>query len=137
MDRIKIPVKTGWLPYLVISLIFALLIFLGVDKSSWIPIAIVFFTLIFVAISFFSIRYEMDDKFLYIYSFFYLYKKVEIRRIYKIEKTWNLISSPAPSLTGRVEIYWPAYNSVVVSPKNFEDFKTELLKRNPDIEVKE
>ena len=79
----------------------------------------------------------MDDKFLYIYLFFYLYKKIEIRRIYKIEKTWNLISSPAPSLTGRVEIYWPAYNSVVVSPKNFEDFKTELLKRNPDIEVKE
>lgn len=137
MKRLKIPVKTGWMPYLVISLIFALLIFLGVDKSPWIPIAIGFFTLIFVAISFFSIRYEMDDKFLYIYSFFYLYKKVEIRRIYKIEKTWNLISSPAPSLTGRVEIYWPAYNSVVVSPKNFEDFKTELLKRNPDIEVKE
>jgi hypothetical protein len=136
MEKIKIPVKIDVFSYLIFVVLFAVSFLDYQNANDWISLLIGGCTLLFVGITVFSIRYEMDNDFLYVYSFFYLYKKVEIRRIYKIEKTWNLISSPAPSISGRVEIYWPGYNSVVISPKNFDFFKTELLKRNPEIEIK-
>ncbi|WP_241154713.1 PH domain-containing protein [Amniculibacterium aquaticum] len=137
MDRIKIPVKTGWFPYAITLVLTSVVAYDAIISQSWIVGLVGAIVLLFFVVTIFSIHYEMDEDYLYIYSYFRVYKKVEIRRVYKIEKTWNLISSPAPSITGRVEIYWNGYNSVVISPKNFEDFKTELLKRNPDIVVKE
>ncbi len=137
MNRIKIPVKTGWFPYAITLVLTSVVAYDAIISQSWIVGLVGAIVLLFFVVTIFSIHYEMDEDYLYIYSYFRVYKKVEIRRVYKIEKTWNLISSPAPSITGRVEIYWNGYNSVVISPKNFEDFKTELLKRNPDIVVKE
>ncbi|MBS1549989.1 MAG: PH domain-containing protein [Bacteroidetes bacterium] len=132
---ISIESKKGWDTYLFL-LLMLIPIFMGIWHSDWGAIALGIGLFMFVFVTVFSIRYTMDEEFLYIYSFFFLYKKVEIKRIYKIEKTWNLISSPAPSVMGRVEIYWPAYNSIVISPKDFDYFKQELLQRNPNIEVK-
>ncbi len=83
-----------------------------------------------------SIKYSLDDDFLYIKNGLFGTTKIQISEIRKIEKTWNLIASPAPSVFGRVEIYY-GNNSIVISPKNFEAFKHELLKINPTITIKE
>jgi hypothetical protein len=131
---ISIESKKGWDTYLFL-LLMLIPVFMGIWQSDWGTIALGIGLFMFVFVTVFSIRYTMDEEFLYIYSFFFLYKKVEIKRIYKIEKTWNLISSPAPSVMGRVEIYWPAYNSIVISPKDFDYFKQELLQRNTNIEI--
>ena len=133
---IVLETKKGWDTYLLL-LLMLIPIFMGIWQSDWVAITLGVGLFIFVFVTIFSIRYRMYDDFLYIYSFFFLYKKVEIKRIYKIEKTWNIISSPAPSVMGRVEIYWPAYHSIVISPKDFDYFKQELLQRNPNIEIKE
>ncbi|NML56365.1 PH domain-containing protein [Chryseobacterium cheonjiense] len=46
-----------------------------------------------------------------------------------------MISSPAPSIMGRVEIYYQS-GSIVISPKDFNDFERDLLAVNPGITVK-
>jgi hypothetical protein len=132
----NIPTKIGWIEYFIISVIFLTILIDSFLEKDWIGIVIGLFVFLFINMTLFGIRYKTDNEFLYIYSFFRLYKKVEIRRIYKIEKTWNLISSPAPSLSGRVEIYWSGYNSVVISPKYFDKFSSDILKINPSIEIK-
>lgn len=86
-------------------------------------IAIIALYLVFASICLFGIRYQMGKTF------------IDIGAIRKIERTWNLISSPAPSVTGRVEIHYN-HHSIVISPKNFNDFKEALLKINPAITVK-
>ena len=134
---IRIPVKIGWELPTILLVVFAPLIYSAINDEVWLAVGISIFISIFIALVVLGIRYAMDDEFLYIKYFPFITKKIEIKNIYKIEKTWNLISSPAPSISGRVEIYWPAYNSIVISPKDFEFFKQEILKRNPNIEVKE
>lgn len=98
-------------------------------------IAIIVLYLVFASICLFGIRYQMDDKTLVIRNGFFGKTFIDIGAIRKIERTWNLISSPAPSVTGRVEIHYN-HHSIVISPKNFNDFKEALLKINPAITVK-
>lgn len=47
-----------------------------------------------------------------------------------------MLSAPAPGIFGRVEIY---YNNsiIVIAPGDFNQLKSELLKINPNITVKE
>ena len=54
----------------------------------------------------------------------------------KNKKTWNLLSAPAPSIMGRIEIYYKD-DSIVISPRDFDELKNELLRINPNITVKE
>ena len=80
-------------------------------------------------------KYYFENEYLHIKSPFHNLK-IDIQSITKIEKTSNLFSSPAPSIFGRVEVYYQN-NSIVISPRNFDEFKNELLKMNPNIIVKE
>jgi hypothetical protein len=77
----------------------------------------------------------MDSEFLYIKNSIFGTTKIKIKEISKMEKTWNLISSPAPGIIGRVEIYFSS-GSIIISPKDFNYFENELLKINPNITVK-
>ena len=62
-------------------------------------------------------------------------KKIPIKAIYKIEKTWNIIAAPAPAILGRIEIYYGT-NSIVISPKNLDEFSDILKELNPNIDFK-
>ena len=131
----NIPVKIGWEILLFVLAVLILTNYHELINKNWIAIAIL--TSIFGLILGlgFSIKYSLDEEFLYIRNSVFGTTKIDVRDIYKIEKTWNLISSPAPSIIGRVEIYYQN-ESVVISPKSFEDFKNEVLKINPNITVK-
>lgn len=132
----NIPVKIGWELLLFILTVMIFSTYQEILKLNW--KALIFPIIIFALVLglCFSIKYKLDNEFLYVKNSIFGTTKIDVKDIYKIEKTWNLISSPAPSITGRVEIYFKN-DSIVISPKNSEELKNELLKINPNINVKE
>ena len=122
--------KIDW--WFVIILIAALgtPIVLGIRSSEVIPILIFSVILSIIIYWLLTMRYKIDDRFLTIYS-----TKIDIHRIKKIQKSKSLLSSPAFSFD-RIEISYNRADVILLSPKEREDFIQELLKINPDIEVK-
>lgn len=131
----NIPARIGWELLIPIFFIIMLPISLDIKNGNWeillVPSAIFGIILLLTM----TIRYKIDDKFLYVKNSIFGTTKIEVNDIYKIEKTGNIISSPAPSIIGRVEIFF-TNGSIIISPKNFNDFENELLTINPNITVK-
>ena len=80
--------------------------------------------------------YEIVGSELKIVSGFIINKKIQIKNISKIVKTNSLLSSPALSLTGRLEVFYNKYDSVIISPKEREEFISALKSINYEIEIK-
>ncbi len=131
----NIPVKIGWELLLFVLGVMICSSYSELVNKNWKAIAVLVSIFGLVLRLSFSIKYYLNEEFLFIKNSMFGTTKIAIKEIYKIEKTWNLISSPAPSIIGRVEIYYKN-ESVVISPRSFEDFKNELLKINPNITVK-
>lgn len=100
-----------------------------VEKEYWLSAAFVLIASL-VALMFYYTRYKIDGENLVIWR-----TKIPIQNIRKIYKTRNPVSSPALSIN-RIAICYNKFDEVLVSPKEQEDFITELLKVNPNIEVK-
>lgn len=132
----NIPVKIGWELVIPILLIIAVSNFSAIKSESWKALIAPVLILGFVLIVIFGIRYRIDSQKLYIQNSIFGTTKINIDEISRIEKTWNPLSSPAPSIFGRVQIYY-TNGSIIISPKNYEEFKNELLKINPNITVKD
>ena len=77
--------------------------------------------------------YTIEEETLYIKSGFFRYPSIAIKDIKKIEKTNNLIASPAASFD-RIEIYYGKFDSMVLSPKDKQKFAAALMKINSDIQ---
>ncbi len=132
----NIPVKIGWELVIPILLIIAVSNFSAIKSESWKALIAPVLILGFVLVVIFGIRYRIDSQKLYIQNSIFGTTKINIDDISRIEKTWNPLSSPAPSIFGRVQIYY-TNGSIIISPKNYEEFKNELLKINPNITVKD
>ena len=132
----NIPVKIGWELVIPILLIIAVSNFSAIKSESWKALIAPVLILGFVLVGIFGIRYRIDSQKLYIQNSIFGTTKININDISRIEKTWNPLTSPAPSIFGRVQIYY-TNGSIIISPKNYEEFKNELLKINPNITVKE
>ena len=132
----KIPVKYGIDTFIIILLPFLFIISESISNEKFSGILVSFAVLVFVCWVIFGIQYFVDGQFLIIKNSFFGKTKIDINEITKVEKTSNMLSSPAPSLTGRIEIYY-GNKSIVISPKFFEEFKNELLRINPTINFKD
>lgn len=77
-----------------------------------------------------TIKYKIEDATLTVWL-----TKIEIKNIRKIYKTRNLLSSPALSID-RIAIVYNKYDEILISPKDKVQFVEDLLKINPDIEIK-
>ena len=132
----KIPVKYGIDTFIIILLPFLFIISESISNEKFSGILVSFAVLVFVCWVIFGIQYFVDGQFLIIKNSFFGKTKIDINEITKVEKTSNMLSSPAPSLTGRIEIYYEN-KSIVISPKFFEEFKNELLRINPTINFKD
>lgn len=132
----KIPVKYGIDTFIIILLPFLFIISESISNEKFSGILVSFAVLVFVCWVIFGIQYFVDGQFLIIKNSFFGKTKIDINEITKVEKTSNMLSSPAPSLTGRIEIYY-GNKSIVISPKFFEEFKNELLRINPNINFKD
>ncbi|MBN8622783.1 MAG: PH domain-containing protein [Flavobacteriales bacterium] len=128
----KIPVKYGIDTFIIILLPFLFIISESISNEKFSGILVSFAVLAFVCWMVFGIQYFLDGQFLIIKNIFFGKTKIDINEITKVEKTSNMLSSPAPSLTGRIEIYY-GNKSIVISPNFFEEFKNELLRINPNI----
>ena len=85
---------------------------------------------------FFGIVYQINDKSELLIKCGFLYNVViDISAIKSINRTRNLISSPAASLD-RIELKYGKWDSVIISPSNKIEFVNELLKINPSIQNK-
>lgn len=78
-----------------------------------------------------SIQYKIDGENLIIWK-----TKIPIQSIHKVYRTRMPLSSPALSLD-RIGVVYNKYDEIFISPKEREEFIKELLKVNPNIEVKD
>lgn len=78
-----------------------------------------------------SIQYKIDGENLIIWK-----TKIPIQSIHKVYRTRIPLSSPALSLD-RIGVVYNKYDEIFISPKEREEFIKELLKVNPNIEVKD
>lgn len=60
---------------------------------------------------------------------------IPIDKILKITPCRTMLSSPALSLQ-RICIFYNRFDDIIISPKNSQEFVHELLRQNPNIEVK-
>jgi hypothetical protein len=89
---------------------------------------------VFIGFMFTKTIYSVDGKVLTVKSSIFYNKTIDIKTIRKIVETRNPISSPAASLD-RLEIYFNKFDSVIISPKEKEEFINHLQQLKPDIEV--
>ncbi|MEW4924743.1 PH domain-containing protein [Algibacter sp. 2305UL17-15] len=89
--------------------------------------------LLFLIYTFYNTDYTIENNTLKIRSGFIFKKNLEIDKITSVSKTNSLLSSPAASLTDRIELKFGEYNSIIVSPKEKMEFIEELLSVNPNI----
>ncbi|MEM0542896.1 PH domain-containing protein [Flavobacterium sp. j3] len=80
-------------------------------------------------------RYIINENQLIVKSMFIVNERIEINKIRKIEKTNSILSSPALSLD-RIAVQYNKFDEVYISPKEKQLFVEELLKINPEIEVR-
>jgi len=80
-------------------------------------------------------RYSIKGNHLIIQCMWIVNCRIDITKIRKIQKTNSILSSPALSLD-RIAIFYNKYDEVYISPKERKDFIEELLKHNPNIEIK-
>lgn len=78
--------------------------------------------------------YTIKDDTLLVKSGFFYRSIININSIKKIRETTSLLASPATSLD-RLEISYNRFGSVLVSPREKEDFIKTLTEQNPNIEV--
>ncbi len=77
--------------------------------------------------------YVIDGGLLKVHSGWIVKTDIEIAGIKEIKKTDSILSSPALSLSERIEIFYNKYDSIVISPENKADFIADLKAINPAI----
>lgn len=130
------PSRIGW--GLIIP-IYVLLIGIGIVMSIdtfWLGIFFTLPVLVFVTHTFFTTKYSIQHNILGIKSGLLVNKNIPIKSITKIEDTTSILSSPAASIAGRIEIRYNKYDIVIVSPKDKQGFVSHLQQINPEIQVK-
>ena len=122
--------KVDWWLILLFLGIFGFPIVQGILTEDYLLVIIFSLVLIFLYFLSKTIRYIIKDEKLIIWR-----TKIDIKTIKKIYSTNNPLSSPALSLD-RIAVVYNKFDEVLISPKEREAFVQELLKINPNIEVK-
>lgn len=105
------------------------------ETPLWVNILCTLLYLLFVCGSLW-IRYDIIDGVLHIRTFYALFdQKIDIAQIKLVERSNNVISSPAASCD-RLLITYNKYDEVLISPVREEEFVADLQAVNPDIVYK-
>lgn len=111
-------------------------IIMGIKNGDWMFFVILFVTFALVFYLLYDTNYTVNKDILKIHSGFIVNKNILISEIKSIRKTDSILSAPAASLTDRIEISYGNSKSMIISPKEKNEFIDELLKINPTIEIK-
>ncbi len=129
------PSKVGWGLLILPVLFLGIGIYHTVSKGLWRDVAIQAGILLFLVLIFYSISYEINERFLIVKTFFWFKAEIPVDSITGIAETSNIISSPAASLD-RLEIFYGKLNSIIISPKDKAGFIEHLKSLKPEITVK-
>jgi Bacterial PH domain len=127
--------KIGLELSLPIGIIWGGILGLMIYQQVWWLAALMLLLLFWIFHLFFTTRYTIEGDELFIQSGFLYKKKISILEVNKIIESNNPLSSPAASLD-RLEIRKTAWDYVLISPKEKEEFIDMMLGINPNIEVK-
>lgn len=119
-----------WLVLLVIAILGFPLVDGILSEKYWLSIIILAIVVAFIIVVK-KLKYTIHDESLTIFWTC----KIDIHTIRKVYKTRNPISSPALSLD-RLALVYNKYDEILISPEFQKEFIDELLKINPNIEVK-
>src|SRR5690606_28845515 len=122
-----------------IIILMLLFVFIGYQMiiepmSFWIILICLIFCMVFFY-NIFSLRYTIENKKLIVTTKVFYHKSIDIKSIRKIEETNTIISAPVNSFD-RLEIIYNKFDSLIVSPKNKQQFIEDILAIHPEIEVK-
>ncbi len=129
------PSKVGWRLLIIPVLFLGVGIYYTVNKNLSRDVAIQTGILLFLILIFYSISYEINERFLIVKTFFWFKAEIPIDSITGIAETSNIISAPAASLD-RLEIFYGKFDSVIISPKDKTGFIEHLKSLKPKITVK-
>ncbi|RYE20562.1 MAG: hypothetical protein EOP51_17605 [Sphingobacteriales bacterium] len=105
------------------------------ELMAMIPSLLIFVLVILFLLSFFNTVYTITNtQLLKVKSSFVFNKQIPITGITKIVPTKSILSAPALSLD-RIEIFYNTYDSVVISPKDKQEFIAQLKTINPAIDA--
>lgn len=124
--------KDWWIFFILFGAIIALYTILLINMDIYIALSCIPVSLLILWF-WFTTFYVITDTKLVIRSAF-IHINISVYDIQSIQKTTNILSSPALSLD-RLKIVYDSEKSVLISPKNRGEFLEELLKLNPSIEV--
>jgi hypothetical protein len=103
-------------------------------QKIWIGFFVVIGVAAFIVHMLLTTYYVIQDDWLTIRCGFLYNHTIQISTIRRIAPSNNPLSSPAASLD-RLEISYERFNTVMISPKEKQQFVTQLKQRNPKIEV--
>lgn len=118
-----------WLVVLILS-VFGFPIVQGIQTKEYMLSVVFIMLLSLFYILAITLKYKIEGEYLSIWR-----TKIDIKTIRKVYATRNPLSSPALSIN-RIAIVYNKFDEVLISPKDRADFIEELLKVNPNIEVK-
>lgn len=107
----------------------------GIIDGNYFTVTVMAAGLFLIGYLFKKTEYIVSGNKLKIKCFFIVNANIDINGIRKIEKTRSLLSSPALSMD-RIIIYYNKFDDITISPKEKQAFVDDLLKINPNIDVK-
>ena len=121
----------------VILFVFSLLypVIIAISLKDYKILIVLFFLILFIVYLFYDTNYTIYKNNLKIRSGFFVNENIDINSIKTIRKTGSILSAPALSITGRIEIFYESAKTITISPKNDKVFFAELLKVNPNINI--
>lgn len=126
--------KIGLEVVIPIVLIIGVTTTLMVLQKAWPGVAVLLVTMLFIVHLITNTYYQIEHSALRIKSGFIINKLIAINSIRKIQKSNSIFSSPAASLD-RLEIFYNKYDSILISPKDKQEFLAQLRNINPAIEI--
>ena len=126
-------ISLGILIFIILVFVISGFVIIDLNVKNNFGVAVYVLTILFIVYLFLTTNYTIyNQQTLIVKSGFLMNKKIDINSITKISKTNNPISSPALSLD-RIEIFYNKYDSVIISPKDEQEFIQDLHKINSSI----
>jgi hypothetical protein len=127
--------KISWGLWILVFIVLAVTSGLMLRDGVWEPIIVNLLVAFLVIHLITNTTYEIQGTTLMIRCGFLYKKQLEISRIRKITSTNNPLSAPAASLD-RLSIMYDKWSTVLISPEDQELFVAQVLRINPNIEVR-
>lgn len=119
---------------LILAAVFVPTTYLMVREGSTAGLVINLATVVFIAVLFAGIRYEIREGTLYVHGSFLVKLRIPIREIRSIRRSYNPLASPAGSLR-RLAVRYGENGMTLISPRDEAGFIQNLRALNPQIEV--